>query len=59
MPNNAIIANRVPGPVQGIMLLLPITMSVAGITVFVATAARAVLERHARRRMGALFDRYR
>ena len=42
LPNNAIIANRVPGPLQGIMLLLPITMSVAGITVFVATAALMV-----------------
>ena len=34
--------NRVPGPLQGIMLLLPITMPVAGITVFVATAALMV-----------------
>ena len=39
LPNYASLANRVPGPLQGIMLLLPITMSVAGITVFVATAA--------------------
>lgn len=30
---------RVPGPLQGIMLLLPITMAVVGVAVFVATAA--------------------
>lgn len=36
---NQSIENRKPGFLQGIMLLLPITMAVAGISVFVATAA--------------------
>lgn len=39
MFTRASVGERIPGPLQGIMLLLPITMSVVGIGVFTATAA--------------------